>query len=434
MRRILLIAALTMSSSPLVAAPAARPDEIVYTVQAGDTLIDLAKRGFNRRVDYVVAQRLNRIANPRALQPGSAMRIPARILRTRPIDAKVIAFRGNALVGGSKARVGLKVVEGSTLQTGADGFLTIELGDGSQLTLPSRSTMKVVGLHRIVLTGAAVKSFELLTGRTETEVQKAERPTDRFEIHTPVSVAAVRGTKFRVTFGDQGAAGASVLEGTVGVGAAGKVVAVPQGKGIVATAKGPGALVALLPKPDLTDPDRVQDEEILSFPLKPVAQAARYRVQLARDAGFVETFGESEAATPLVTFADVPNGSFFARATAISAEGIEGFPAVYTFERRLNAIKAEVNEPDNCPARRCLRFRWRAAGEGEHRYRFQLATVPGGFPVIDEPEMRESEIVLTDLPGGTYYWRVESSLIDGGRRQSKWMNYQELRVSAAPRR
>jgi hypothetical protein len=77
MRRILLIAALTMSSSPLVAAPAARPDEIVYTVQAGDTLIDLAKRGFNRRVDYVVAQRLNRITNPRALQPGSAMRIPA---------------------------------------------------------------------------------------------------------------------------------------------------------------------------------------------------------------------------------------------------------------------------------------------------------------------------------------------------------------------
>jgi hypothetical protein len=433
--RLVLVAALMLSSTAAAGAPSARSDEVLYTVKPGDTLIDLAQRGFKRRIDYVIAQRHNRIANPRALRPGSTLRLPTRILRTQPIGAKVIAFRGNALVGGSKARIGQPVVEGTTLLTGADAFLTVELADGSLVTLPSRSNMKVAGLHRVILTGATVKSFELVSGRTETDVQKAKKPDDRFEIRTPVSVAAVRGTKFRVTFGeDSAAAGASVLEGLVGVEAGAKSVAVPQGKGLVASAAGPGALQSLLPKPDVLAPEKVQDEETVSFSLKPIPGAAAYRMQLAKDAGFIETFAEAEAPAPIVDFNQVPNGSFFARATVISPEGIEGFPSVYSFERRLNSIKAEVDEADDCPAERCLRFRWRAGGEGERRYRFQLAMQPGGFPIIDEPEMHETEIVVTDLPGGTYYWRIESILIDEGRRQSKWMDYQELRVAPAAKR
>ena len=47
--------------------------------------------------------------------------------------------------------------------------------------------------------------------------------------------------------------------------------------------------------------------------------------------------------------------------------------------------------------------------------------------------MTGSEIVITDLPGATYYWRVESTLIDGEERQSKWMDWQELRVAPASR-
>jgi hypothetical protein len=286
-----------------------------------------------------------------------------------------------------------------------------------------------------VLTGTTIKQFDLIEGRTETEVQKAVRPDDRYEIRTPVSVAAVRGTKFRATFGEgASASGTSVLEGTVGVAAGQKTVAVPQGQGVVASADGPGELLPLLPKPALQNPDKVQDEDLVAFAVAPQPGAASYRLQLARDAGFIETFAEAEDKAPALTFAGVPNGSFFVRATAISPEGIEGFPSTYSFERRLNSIKAEVGEPEECPARRCLRFRWRAAGEGERRYRFQLTAKPGGTPIIDAPEMTANEITLTDLPGGTYYWRVESALIDGRRRQSKWMDYQELRVAPAARR
>jgi hypothetical protein len=431
----LLAVTLVMWCSLAAAAPPQASDEVTYVIRPGDTLIGLAKRGFNRNADYIVVQRRNRIADPRALQPGSTLHIPLRVLRTQPIGAKVIAFRGAVLVGGTRPQIGTAVREGSLLRTDADAFLTLELADGSLLTLPSRSTMRIAALHRVILTGSAIKSFELLSGRTETEVQKARKPQDRFEIRTPVSVAAVRGTKFRVTFGqDSAAAGAGVLQGVVAVKAGRQAVAVPQGKGVVASATGPGPLVNLLPKPVLRDPDKVQDEDLVRFTVAPMPGARSYRIQLAKDAGFIETFAEAEAPQPTLTFAGVPNGSFFARATAISPEGIEGFPAVYTFERRLNSIVASVEELDKCPATRCLRFRWRSGGDGERRYRFQLAAKPGGVPIIDEPEMADNQIVITDLPAGTYYWRVESILIEGGRRQSKWLDYQELRVAPAARR
>jgi hypothetical protein len=437
MTRLPMMLALAMLGGMVAAGQPARAQtqtgEILYTVRRGDTLIALAQRGFKREADYTVAQRYNRVANPRALRPGSVLRLPIRLLRTQPIGAKVAAFRGAATVGGEQARIGMDVREGMEIRTDGNAFLAVELADGSLLTLPSRSLVRVARLHRIVLTGDSVKKFMLSRGRTEAEVQPLKRG-DKFEIGTPVSVAAVRGTRFRVSLSEEAdGAGTGVLEGNVAVAAGKETVSVPSGKGIVASATGTGELVALLPKPTARDPDRLQDEELVVFRVEPVQGAARYRVQLGTDAGFIDTFAESESEKPEVSFSGIPNGSFFARFTALSREGIEGFPAVSTFERRQNSITAEAAEIDDCPARRCLRFRWRAGGEGERRFHFQIAAMPGGVPIVDQAEMSGSEIILTDLPGGTYYWRVESSLIEDGQRQSKWTEYQELRVAPMQR-
>ncbi|WP_213982699.1 FecR domain-containing protein [Sphingomonas sp. dw_22] len=438
MRRMLAaVAAIAVLASMPVSAqtvPATQStDDVLYTVRQGDTLIGLAKRGFKRNIDYLAAQRLNKVANPRALRPGSVLRLPVRLLRTQPVGARIIAFRGAAMVNGAAARVGMAVAEGMELRTGADAFLALELADSSLLTLPSRSQIKVVDLHRVVLTGNVMKRFMLTGGRSETEAQPIRRG-DSFEVRTPLSVSAVRGTRFRVSLveGTEGAS-TSVLEGKVAVAGGTKSVAVPAGLGVLASTQGPGTPVPLLPRPTLRDPDRLQDEERVTFRMEPLQGAMRYRVQLSTDAGFVDTFAENDAATPEIGFAGVPNGSFFARATALSQEGIEGFPVVQSFERRQNNITAEAGEIDDCPVQRCLRFRWRVGGEGERRFRFQISASPDGVPIIDQTEMTGSEIVLTDLPGGIYYWRVESSLIEGGRRQSKWSDQQELRVAPASR-
>lgn len=439
MKHLLLAAAavVTLAGTPAFAqtsapsAAVAANDDVLYTVRKGDTLIGLAKRGFKREGDYRTAQRLNRVANPRALRPGSVLRLPIGLLRTQPIGARIVAFRGGAAVNGAPARIGLNVSEGMELRTDPNAFMALELADGSLLTLPSRSRIRITDLHRVVLTGSVVKRFMLTSGRSETEATPIKRG-DSFEVRTPVSVSAVRGTRFRVSLveGTDGAS-TSVLEGNVAVAGGAQSVAVPAGKGVLASEQGPGAPVPLLPKPTLRDPDRLQDEELVTFRTETMPEAVRYRVQLSTDAGFVDTFAEGDSADPEVSFPGVPNGSFFARATVLSKEGIEGFPVVQAFERKQNNITAEAGEIDDCPAGRCLRFRWRVGGEGERRYRFQIAASPDGVPIVDQSEMTGSEIVLTDLPGGTYYWRVESSLIEGGKRQSKWSDQQELRVAPA---
>jgi len=424
---------LALAGTQAVAAPPEPSPELNYTVKRGDTLIGLAQRGLKREADYRAVQQLNRVANPRVLRVGSTLRVPRRLLRTEPVGAQVIAFRGAAQVNGATAQVGMAVPEGATLSTGANAFLAVELADGSTLTLPSRSRMSVAALHRVVLTDDVVKRFVLANGRTETQVSPVRRGSS-FEIATPVSVAAVRGTRFRVSLGESSdSAGTGVLEGNVEVAADGSAVEVPSGQGVTASDDGVGTPVPLLPKPTLLEPDRLQDEDLVSFTVQPVPGAARYRVQLATDAGFIDVFAEAEAATPQLSIPDVPNGSFVARFTAISPAGLEGFPTDNTVERRLNTITAEADEPDDCAAERCLRFRWRAGGEGERRFRFQIARSPDGVPVIDQAELTATEIVLTDLPPGTYFWRVESALIDGDRRQAKWMDHQELRVAPVSR-
>ncbi|HWK42846.1 MAG TPA: FecR domain-containing protein [Croceibacterium sp.] len=420
-----------------VRAEAATPapgQDLIYTVKAGDTLIGMAERGMKQWSDHRIVQRINRVADPRKLQIGSTLRVPRRLLRLEPIDARVAAFRGAAQVNGGTARVGMAVAEGTKLSTGTNGFLAIELADGTSLTLPSRARIDVSTLHRIALTGDVVKRFMLVNGRTETQVTPVQRGST-FEIHTPVSVAAVRGTRFRVSVDDENAgSGTGVLEGQVAVTAGEALVEVPAGQGVAVSAQGLGSAVPLLPRPALLDPERLQDSDLVTFAVEPVAGAEFYRAQLATDAGFIDVFAEIESQTPQLSAEGVPNDSLFARFTAISAAGLEGIPANHTFERRLNTITGEVGEAETCPAGRCLRFRWRTGGEGERRFRFQIARSPDGTPVIDRTELTGSELVITDLEPGTYFWRVESAiLLDGGRRQSRWMEQQELQVAPVSR-
>ena len=73
MIRFLLILMLALMGASASAQRPAQPDHITYTVKAGDTLIGLAQRGFRRQADYVVAQRLNGVRNPRALRIGSTL-------------------------------------------------------------------------------------------------------------------------------------------------------------------------------------------------------------------------------------------------------------------------------------------------------------------------------------------------------------------------
>ncbi len=431
---------------PAIAAVPAKPQaevnpttaSVPYTVQRGDSFYSIGVRGFRDARGAVMAQRLNRIADPRRLRPGSTLMLPYAILRIEPDKASVLTFRGNVTLmsgGGSRtATAGALIAEGDTIATGADAFVTIGLADGSRVSLPSQSRLRVAALHRVVLTDAVIRRFTLVEGQLETSVQPVGPARNRFEVSTPVSVAAVRGTVFRATFDPVAMrSGTGVVGGIVDVSGSGGRVEVTAGRGVLADPAGPGTVMPLLAAPNLADPDRRQDERTLVFNLLPVDGATRYRAKLATDAGFVDVIGDAAAQTPQLGFSDVGNGSYFVRITAISPAGLEGLPRDYAFDRQVNVISGSAQPPEQCPARRCMRFRWIAEGEGERRYRFQLRQTPDTPPLVDLAGLAVTEVVLTDLPGGTYVWRLESTATSAGRSAGKWSEYRELRIAAARR-
>lgn len=423
-------------AAPAAGAEATADTIVLYRIRKGDTLYDLGGRYLLRSSDYVAVQRLNRIANPRGLPIGKSIRIPRALLRYEPIVARIAAFRGNVTVEGRDGtltpRVGLEVAENYRLTTGRNGFVTVELPDGSRTTLPSQSRMRVHTLRRLLLTGAVERAFAIEQGRSATVVTPAASPNDRFIINTPLAVSAVRGTEFRVAHDETAARSTlEVIEGQVANGGTetGDLALVSPGFGTETTAAGVSGPMPLLGAPALKNPSRVQDEAEAQFEVAGPDGAVSYRATAAADAGFVDLLAETTATTPRLSLPGLPNGSYFVRFTAIDARGLEGLPATYAFERLLNDV--DVSGPPavlDGAGRRYL-FKWRGEGEGQVLYRFVLSErLEGGYPTIDQPGLREASLVVTDLKPGTYYWRVQAVRFQNGRVFERWSPPQRFEI------
>lgn len=414
---------------PVAASPDADPP-IAYAARKGDNLYNLALHYMHRLSDYHVVQRLNRIRDPYRIPIGTNILIPRALLRSDPLQARVIAFRGATTIDGKPALLGATVNEGGQIRTGQNAFLSIGLADGSTITLPSQTTVRVERLRRFRLTNEMERLFRVDDGRTQTEVTPRTNGRDRFEMRTPISVAAVRGTDFRVAVLDGGkAATAEVLGGHVGLAGGGAQTMLEPGEGVRVSPDGTTGPVKLLPPPDLADPAKIQSEPELAFAIAPLDQAKQYRVQVARDAGFLDLTEETVVDQPQATLPSLPDGDWFVRITGIDGNGIEGLPHVISFERYLLAIRATA-EPVNGHS---YLFKWQDFGQGPHQYRFFVAPADApDRPVIDEPGLTARSFVATDLPPGDYVWRVQISGTSRNRAHSNWSALQSLTIAGQP--
>src|SRR5262249_1162475 len=131
---------------------------------------------------------------------GDAIRIPYSWLRLSNDTATVIAVSGDVRDRGQSVSVGQTLPEGSRLQTGEDGSVTVRLADSSQLTLQKLSVLTLEAMRPVTgIEDAHATGLKLESGRLQTRV-KPHGDVGRFEIRTPVAVSAVRGTEFRGAF------------------------------------------------------------------------------------------------------------------------------------------------------------------------------------------------------------------------------------------
>lgn len=420
--------AAVVAAQPAHAKPPARAagKTVVYTTRAGDTLYDVAERYLQGPDDWQVLAQMNGVPAPKRLQPGLALKLPVARLRKERLSARVVAVQGPAERGSGGTYAPLAVdatlSEGDRVRTGANGFVTLELADGTHMSLPPDSQLDLKTLRRTVLTGTLDREFELTRGTVDSEVTHLKKRDDRFQIRSPSVVAGVRGTRFRVNYDAAGKATTrvEVLDGAVGVARGQRpadATLVPANYGSVATSSGAvGAPVQLLPAPALAAPAKVQDEADVAFDVVPLALARGYHVQLAHDAGLLDLFSETRTDAPRAVFRGVPNGMYFVRIAALDENGLEGRPRTYAFERRLMGLDATA-----APGPGGYEFRWSPNGAGANaRYRFVLSRSKDlSAPVVDQVGLKARQIVVANLPPGEYFWAVTVEEFDGGRFYEK---------------
>ncbi|MBF3933709.1 FecR family protein [Burkholderia pseudomallei] len=402
-----------------------------YTTRSGDTLYDVSARYLQGTDDWPLVAQLNDVPVPKHLQPGVVLKLPAARLRKERLSARVIAAHGTVESAGrgsaqfAPVAVDATLTEGDRLRTGSNAFVTLELSDGTHLSLPPDSQIDLATLRRTVLTGTLERVIDLRRGSVDSEVTHLKKKDDRFQIRSPSVVAGVRGTRFRVNYDKDGRASTTVevLDGTVGVAPSATRSAdtlVHANFGNVTSASGVvGSPIALLDAPQLANPAKIQDDPQVAFDLVPLGGAQSYHVQIARDAGLYDLFKEVQVSAPRATFADVPDGTYFVRIAAIDSHGLEGQPRIYAFERRRFGVDASAAPADGGYA-----FRWSTtqdgAAAGATRFRFVLSRSKDlSNPIVDQVDAQGGRIAVSNLTPGDYYWSVIAERYEGGRFHEK---------------
>lgn len=409
------------------AIPEVQGGYLIHRAVEGDTLVKLASRYLQKRNNWQPLQKLNQIEDPTRIRPGTLIRIPVPDIRREAADLKVIASQGDVQVEGGRLSTGTAVKEGQQINTGDNGFVTVQLADGSTLTVQSKSRVKVDSARQLVNTGGVLDSvFRVVSGRVEAGVERQRGPAARFEVRTDTSTMGVRGTRFRVSAETGGkVARSEVVEGKVAVkseGTGSPELGLEAGFGTVVEAgKAPLPPVALLPAPRMPDGALRFERTAASIKVSGVDGAKSYRALVAVDAAFKDVRADVQADKPEFVLPALPDGNYVLRVRAVDALGLEGQDAEKPFVLAAQPEPPEMKAPP--PAARIAQprvaFEWTPAS-GADRYTLQVARDEGFKEVVlsEERVMEPRYQPSRALGSGRYVWRLASVTAAG--KQGPW--------------
>ncbi|MFK9002606.1 FecR family protein [Pseudomonas pergaminensis] len=257
------------------------------------------------------------------------------LCRAQPLPAVVQHLTGEAWKLDTKGKAsplleGMTIDEQEGVKTSASAFVSLLLGDGSRVVLPSSSQVR---LH--LEKKQSIPQVVLDQGQAEAYVIKRTSEHDRFQIVTPVGVLGVRGTHFRVR-NDTEQAVLEVLDGQVAVNREPETRTVEQEvnvgarQGLLFKKHGDLKPVELLTAPKLVGQDGQKgDAPVWSLYLRPLPGAQRYRAQVAIDRAFMNIKQENFSSTPKMSFTGLKASFYHVRLSAYDENGLEGETGVY---------------------------------------------------------------------------------------------------------
>lgn len=422
------IAALSFAIT--VGAPAKADDSISYKIVRGDTLIGLADKYMLRVSDYRIVQKRNRIADPRKIPVGTIVHLPRTLLKFQPSTARLSSVKGQVTTfdrGNTKAAAsGQLLAEGQAVKTSAGSFASLVLEDGSRISVPSNTDLRIVRLRRYILESALDYDFQVDRGSARSKVVPLKSVNDRYQVRTPRAVSAVRGTDFQTRFDDVSNRDfAEVDEGALSVGVANSAeLSLPAGNGLAINTDGKAIIEPLLPPLGIEGAGRLQNDPVVRFSLE--SRTSLVRASIAKDAAFEDQVADQIVSGETADFGNLDDGNYFLRVREISANGLEGLPATYAFKRRLNSVSGSAGAIDDGWA-----FKWSGQGQGTVRYHFQLFKGDTKGPAfVDEAGLAAQQIILSELPDGDYYWRVGSVQYVDGETNTNWTPLEKFIVAS----
>lgn len=395
----------------------------LYLTYPGDTLIGIGKQYLKNPKDWPKVQSANGVPIPEHLPANTRIKIPVGLLKVTPAPVMVTAISGNVRFktsdgGFQPLTAGTQLNGGETVLTGPRSSAAYRFADNTTLTQQDSSKLTFGRLAAYGKTGMVSTELTLDSGRLEASAAKQQAPSGGFKVNTPVAVAGLRGTGFRLSVDESGKRMTNeVVEGSVAVSAQGKAVAVNAGFGTYAEAgKPPVPPRALLAAPDLSGlPARLLRLPLtLSWPAQPGAVA--WRAQVGTDAGFGTVVLDDVVRTPSVNWGEaLPDGAYVLRVRAIDDTGLEGLDASREVVLDARPLPPLLIAP--APGERLYQSQasvsWSAVPDARG-YILRIAPTPdfsGGVIERRLPPVIQHQEILGE---GEWHWRV-ASLDDAGQ-------------------
>ncbi|GAA5127439.1 FecR domain-containing protein [Alloalcanivorax gelatiniphagus] len=314
--RVAMVAMVLLGGRAQAEAPPSAP-ATEHRVLPGETLWSIAEHYWGDSDLWRYLLRINPIDDPRTLRPGMVLKLTSVRLEVTHLEGR--AWRENAEHGRRPLAVGDTLEVGELLTTGPFAFVSLRLGDGSRMVLPSNTRIR---LSTNEDTGGVL--LELMSGGIESRVMP-QHGDGHYQISTPAGVIGVRGTHFRVR-AQRGGVTTSVLDGLValsGGSAAGQQVA--DGEGLWLAGDGQVVRTPLLPAPVFQPTWRGIGDELFAT-VRRLPNAHGYRLQMSLDQDFGSLVKEQVSEDGEFHLRGVKPGAYYLRLTAIDGYGIEGLP------------------------------------------------------------------------------------------------------------
>jgi hypothetical protein len=411
---------------------------VEIVVQKGDNLINIGKKYLAYPAKWPIIAKINRIENPDLIYPGQVVQIPIRLLKWASSDGTVNFIKGNVEVQSVESRewtplrLNDRLKEGSRIRTGDESTVEIVFENGDSFLQSPNSNSGLSAARKMEGNHTLYKWF-LGAGRTITKIKSATGRESRFEIETPSSICAVRGTVFRTSVDPADSTRSEVLKGFVDVEGMNQKVKLQEGEGtLVKKGEPPMPPKKLLPPPALMNSIPIYKNIPLNFEFGKVEGALSYRISFAKDSDFKDILKEQiiKPADPFKLF-EIDDGQYFLQSRSIDELGLEGLPSDATpIKVRVNPMPPIIESPVDKTVyiEKSLPFRWLGVNDAV-RYHVQIAEDKEFNRIIEtRNDIRELRYETTKLDFKTYYFRISSIAKDD--YQGEWSDI--LSFSIAP--